>query len=613
MPSWVERIARSRVSSSPELDRVLALPRRPVLDLDSVRAKALITLMTERLRRPDRPPGALCNCAALGRKRCLKELLPTQAWTLFEAGIVGGVLGPQGVGSGKTLNNILVAMVVKECKKAALFVPPGLVKQLHNEYLAASEHFIVPSLVMPDGSGTLYPGRPNLYVVPYSKFSRPESTAYLEMLAPDLIIADEAHCLKNIKTSRRGGRVARYLADHPETRFCCWSGTLTSKSLNDFAHLSAWSLGMESPLPVDPEEWEKWAAVVDPSDWPAAPGALSVFGDDVRDGLRRRIFETRGVVSTRAGALPGCSIIMKEQSAKLPKPFHELIRNVQSTMTRPDGEEFLTALEVSACVDQLICGFYYRWRFPDNPDPKDVDAWFKARKAWGSEMREKLKRSQEAHLDSPKLLANAAERFATGYKCGPTCRGTVSCKLAAHLPVWESETWTRWRDIKDTIRHVTETVWVDDYLVNSAVAWGKEHRGIIWSGYTAFGHKVAEVGGFEYHGGGPGAEGRILAVKGDKTIVASIDSHGTGRDGLQYKYDEQLITCPMASGLLWEQLLGRLHRQGQESDEVLTWVYRHVPEWRGSLDQALIYAKWIEDLTDKQRLLSANVEWALAA
>lgn len=609
MPSWVERIARSRVSDSDELKRVLSLARRPVLELDSARAKALVTLMTERLRRPDRPPGAKCGCAALGRRRCLKELLPTQAWTLFEAGIVGGTLGPQGVGSGKTLNNILVAMVVKDCKKAALLVPPGLVQQLHNEYKAAGEHFLVPSLVMPDGTGVLHPGRPSLYVVPYSKFSRPESTVYLEMLGPDLIIADEAHCLKNIK-SARGGRVARYFAEHPETRFCCWSGTLTSRSLNDFAHLSAWALGMDSPLPVDPEEWEKWAAVVDPSDWPAAPGALSVFGEDVRDGLRRRIFETRGVVSTRAGALPGCSNTLKERKASLPKAFNELIRTVKSTMTRPDGEEFLTALEVSQCVEQLICGFYYRWRFPDNPDPKDVDAWFKARKAWGSEMREKLK-AQSPHLDSPKLLANAAERFVSGYKCGATCRGTTTCRLAAHLPVWESETWVRWRDIKDTIRHVTETVWVDDYLVQDAVAWGKEHRGIIWSAFTAFGHKVAEVGGFEFHGGGLGAEKRILGVSGKETIVASIDSHGTGRDGLQYKFDEQLITCPMSSGLLWEQLLGRLHRQGQESDEVTTWVYRHVPEWRGSIDTALKLSKFIEDFTDHQRLLAANVEWSL--
>jgi hypothetical protein len=610
MPSWVERIARSRVSDSDELKRVLSLPRRPVLDLDSARAKALVVLMTERLRRPDRPPGAPCGCAKLGRKRCINTLLPTQAWTLFELGMTEGLLGPQGVGSGKTLNNLLAPMVIKNCRKAALFVPPGLIQQLHNEYKAAGEHFKVPSLVMPDGTGTLHPGRPSLYVVPYSKFSRPESTVYLEMLEPDLIIADEAHCLKNVK-SARGGRVARYFAAHPETRFCCWSGTLTSKSLNDFAHLAAWSLGMESPLPVDPDEWEKWAAVVDPSDWPAPPGALSVFGEDVREGLRRRIFETRGVVSTRAGALPGCSIIMKERPAALPKAFNEIIRTVKSTMTRPDGEEFLTALEVSACVEQLICGFYYRWRFPDKPDPKDVDAWFAARKAWGSEMREKLK-SQSPHLDSPKLLANAAERFVSGYRCGDTCRGTVSCKLAAHLPVWESETWVRWRDVKDTIRHVTETVWVDDYMVQDAVAWGKKHRGIIWSSFSAFGHKVAEVGEFEYHGGGPGAEARILATKGDRTIVASVDSHGTGRDGLQHKFDKQLITCPMASGLLWEQLLGRLHRQGQEADEVETWVYRHVPEWRGSLDQALIYAKWIDSMTDYQRLLSANIEWAIA-
>lgn len=609
MPSWVERIARTRVAASDELNRVLALPRRPVLDLASARSQAMVELMTERLRRPDRPAEASCGCRALGRVRCLSRLLPTQAWTLFELGMVGGVLGPQGVGSGKTLNNILAPMVAKDCKVAALLVPPGLVQQLAGEHRAAAEHFVVPSLIMPDGTGQVIIGRPRLHVVPYSRFSRPESTKLLADLNPDLIIADEAHALKN-RESVRTGRFLRYMAEHLGTRFCCWSGTLTQRSLNDFAHLSAFALGEGSPLPIDPDEYEKWAMVVDPSDWPAPPGALAVFGENVREGLRNRIFETRGVVSTRAGALPGCSIIMRERRTKLPAPLKAMITATKATMTRPDGEEFLTAFEVAECVEQLTCGFYYRWRFPDKPAPEAVDAWYKARKAWGQEMREKLKNARD-HLDSPTLLAHAAERFEKRYTCGETCKGTLTCRLAKHLPAWQSETWARWRDLKDTIRHETETIWIDDYLARDAVKWGEENHGIIWYAFTAFGHKVAELGNFEFHGGGPGAESRILAVKPGKAIVASLASHGTGRDTLQYKFHRQLVTTPMASGALWEQLLGRLHRVGQEEDEVVTDVYRHTAEFRGTLDQALIYAKFIQDFTDLQRLLCANVEWSL--
>lgn len=583
--------------------RVLAVPRRPPLDLASRRAEAMVELMTRRLRRPDRPPGSACGCAALGRRRCVDRLLPPQAWALWEAPLAGGLLAPIVVGGGKTLLNVLVAMVMPRCQVAALLVPPKLVEQLLNEYAAIAEHFRVPSLIMPGArAGTLVAGAPRVHVIPYSKFSHEKSTVLLEDLQPDLIIADEIHNLKN-RAATRTSRVMRYLEARilagRETRLCGWSGTITSRSIDDFAHLLAHALGESSPLPIDPREVERWASAIDPSDWPAPMGALrrlAAAGETVVQAVGRRIVETRGVVSTRSASAVGASNVVRERRPPpIPQALAKMIAEVRGTWSRPDGEEYVRPVEVAQCARQLACGFYYRWRFPGDPPRAVIDRWFAARAAWHKELRKRLL-DPSPHLDSPKLLMKAAIRFYEGY--------------AGALPTWASATWPEWRDVCRSVKHVTETVWVDDYLVRDAADWGLKNRGIVWYEHVAFGEAVARESGLELHRGGPDAEKRIRAVKGDRSIVASMGSHGEGRDGLQYLFDEQLVANPPSSGAEWEQLLGRLHRVGQESDEVTTHVYRHTAEMADAIDSALNLAKYIEGIsTANQRLLAANVEF----
>lgn len=599
MASLVAQLFAKAPQGSPDLDRVLALPRRPPVETGSVTAEALVEMMTRRLRRPDRPPGAACGCRELGRSRCLERLLFSQAWTLYEAGICGGLLGPQGVGSGKTLCNILAPMVVRDCRMAVVLTQPGLVGQLVAEHRAAAEHFVVPSLVAPGGAGLVWLGRPTLHVVPYSQLQRPEATSLLRSLAPDLIIADEAHALKSRRAARTL-RVLRHFAASDGVRLCAWSGTLTSKSLDDFAHLAALALGEGSPLPVDPDEVMRWAAAVDPADWPAPAGALRALareGETVREAVRRRVLETRGVVATALPSLPGCNVVLRERKVRLPRELREMMAQVRLEQRRPDGEEFTTPMETEACCRQLACGFYYRWRFPGRPDPELVERWFEARKRWHREVRAKLERAVE-HMDSPLLLANAAQRHAEGYR--------------GELPTWESEHWAAWRDVRNLVAHETEAVWVDDFLAADAAEWALSRRGVVWYEHAAFGRRVGELSQLPVHGGGPNAEAEILAERGDRSIIASIAAHGTGRDGLQRLFAEQYVSCPPQGGQAWEQLLGRLHRPGQEADEVVTWVPRHAAEFRDAIDRAVRLAKYVEGMTSNaQRLLCADVEWEI--
>src|SRR4051812_14774012 len=77
---------RPAVEMTDELRRVLALARRPPVDVDSARAHALVELMTERLGRGPRA----CACASMGRP-CITRLNPVQAWALYEAPLIGGL------------------------------------------------------------------------------------------------------------------------------------------------------------------------------------------------------------------------------------------------------------------------------------------------------------------------------------------------------------------------------------------------------------------------------------------------------------------------------------------------------------------------------------------
>lgn len=580
------------VQSSPDLVRVAALRRRSPVDLASVRAEALVELMTSRLSLGP----VQCSC----KGRCLDRLKAVQAWALYEAPLAGGLVGFVGVGSGKTLMGILAPMVMPGCKVAVLLCPPGLVAQLFRDYKAAAQHFRVPSLLFGnDPRGTHVAGAPTLHVIPYSRLAVAKSTDKLNAIAPDLIIADEGQKLRHRDTATTS-RVLRYLTTHKATRVCVWSGTLIGKSIKDVAHLLDKALHDQSPLPLDRGVVDQWATAIDPGVIQCPPGALLGFaeaGESVHAALHRRVFETLGVVRTTAGAIDASLNIFERSAPTLPAVIKTTLKDLRATWQRPDGEELVDALQVAKSAREVSCGFFYRWIFPMGEPVPLIERWFTARKAWGQELREKLKHRRE-HLDSPLLCAQAAQRSLDGY--------------TGALPVWRSEAWAEWAAVKKQVKPESQAVWIDDFLINDAGAWAEKTRGVIWTEHTAFGAKLSAVAGLVYHGGGIGAEARILAETGQRCIIASIKSHGVGRDGLQRIFNEQLITTPPASGEAWEQLLGRLHRIGNMADEVNTHVYRHTPEMADAIDGALRQAKFSQEFTGSlQKLLAASFDWQL--
>ena len=638
--------SKPAIGSSPELSRILAIPRRDPLKLDitdadgnvlgtTPDAQAIVSLMNDRLGY-DNPN---CKCAELHPPRpCIKTLLPPQAWTLYEARLANGIAGAVGVGSGKTGLNILTPMVIPNVKVCVLLVPSTLQEQLLRDYDAWHQHFRLPNLILTDNR-TRFPkgqatGLPTVYVVAYSMFSRAGSTSTLDQLHPDLIIADEAHKLRYRDTATTG-RVIRYLKNNPDTRFCFWSGTITDKSIRDYAHLSYYALKDQSPVPIEPAIVDEWATAIDPGELQAPPGELLKFcksGETLYDGFHNRLADTRGFVKTSSASFGG-SISFSERVLKqdVPKAVNERLHDLRESWQRPDGEEFADALSVAKCALELACGFYYKWKYPAGhvksqgcecerlqaaavtPEDKKkkcpacsrlIQKWLDARKSWHRELREKLKGERKEHLDSPLLCQNAAIRYEDNY--------------SGDLPVWRSDSWVPWRDVKDLVDPVSEPVWIDTFLAEDAAQWGMEHKGLIWYDHNAFADKVREISkkldkngeGFTVHGGGKDAGKLILAEKGDRSIIVSVMAHSEGRDGLQYCFNKQLWVSPMKSAKEWEQGLGRLHRKGQKEDGIENWVYRHTKELRDSIEEAFRRSKYIQGtLHTYQRLLAADIEW----
>jgi hypothetical protein len=602
------------VLPSKDLKRILALPRRP--KPDNLTGEALIELITERYA-IDNPS---CQCAEISPGRpCIERLRLTQAWALYEIGLRQGLLGFVNVGDGKTLLGVLSPLAMRDCKTALLLVPAKLRDQLVSEYLLIREHFRVPALVVHGIDWVArIPDVPVLHVMSYESLSMAAATTFMDRLGPDTLIADECDSIRNA-TAVRTRRVTRYFADRPETRFCGWSGSVTDSSIRDYYHLAAMALKLGSPLPLDPEVVEDWAKAIDPAEFLAPPGALKALmepGETIHRAFHRRLVETPGVITSTKEEVTVSHVIEERPAPAIPAVVSEALKQLRDENIRPDGEELLDSLRYFECASQIACGFYYRWIFRNGETVPQIEEWLAARKAWRREIRDMLHRPRP-HFDSPHLVAKAAARAHANPNGGKKDFWHAKTDGSDEsLPHWRSQHYERWIKAKPLVNKGrnpdTEEVRLHPFIAEDAAKWASDNIGIVWYQERAFGFWVAEIGGFPLHTGGKDAGKIIDREIGDRSIVASINSHGRGRNGLQYKFHRQLVGHPPGTATAWEQLGGRLHRPGQKRG-VLTWYYAHTPELAKQIDKALLRASYVQaTIGAEQKLIAGILEFSPA-
>jgi hypothetical protein len=612
------------VDESDELRRVLELPRRPPVSLDSLTAQVILRRETAKYRREHTES---CRCSQIDpSSACITELLPIQAVAMREIAMAQGLVGSIVVGAGKSILNLLALLALDGCRIGLLLVPANLMRQICVQYELLSQHFRVPNIVVhrPEGdwASLLSDTAPLLHVMSHNGISSPRQSDYIERISPDAIIIDEVDAFSDL-TSARTIRLNRYFIEHGErTKFCGWTGSLTDQRIEEMAHPIVYALKERAPVPIDTHIVEDWGRCLNAVDVPAPPGALLALvgpqdeGDNetelVRAAFRRRLEETQGIVMTSSadvetvdgGALVGLEVTVRE-APEVPEIIRTALQMVRNGV-RPDtlvgnahDEVFADPMVQVRCAREVACGMFYRWIFPRG-EPKDViDRWFEGRKAWNSELRTKILQGAR-YLDSPNLCELAARRHHGDLPVDPT------------RPTWASKAWPVWSKVKDTVQPQTQACRLHPYLVEDAARWAATNRGIVWYSLVELSTWLAELTGLPVYGGGPNAEEKIEALLRSpcrSSAIVSINSHGRGRDGLQKRYDTQLILNVPSSSKRCQQLLARLHRRGQRSNVVRSYIYTHTEELQAAYLQALRRSDYVEAvLGQRQKLKMARDE-----
>lgn len=558
-----------------EVTRILELPRKTNLPEED-----LVVKWTGRLQRA---PGARPLRPAQAR------LLEQCEWAHTLDGPYG-VVGSVGVGKGKTLAFMLMPRVF-QAKRPLLLIPSDVKEQtLEAEWEWGAEYNVVPTT--DDVEEWRYANGDMRYIVTYGQLSRPDATALLRELQPDLIMADECQALANPRAARTM-RFLRYMGEsRGDTRFVPMSGTLTQAKLGDYVHLVNLALMDQSPMPLNQHDLERWSQVLDWGAEPDTAASLAVAplvdwsqgfertGDlqvDGRMALGERLQTAPGFVMTTSSS---CDADLSVRALYPPTPatVTEALDHLSRFYELPDGTEVVEQTHFSANANHLSLGFYYIWDWEyGEPD----EEWLEARRFWASEVRRYLARHAQEGRDSPFLV----EQYVAREKAPAVLYSALE----------------RWRVQRKKDPPPVRSVWFDQTLVAEAVNWAHQReRCVIWFRSRAVGEMLEHYGVPAMWEGVPDAEAT-------PRVALSLNVYHKGHE-LQ-AWDDQLLMEPPPNGAIWEQLLGRMHRQGQTSEHVKCDVFQHTWPLRNNFTKAREKSEYIQAMTyQPQKLLNADLE-----
>ncbi len=550
---------RKKLGIKTEMERILELPREELED----RAHFFAEEWSKRFRKhPNAPmlrPEQGLILETCHRSAQLEEPV--------------GLLANVGVGKGKTLAFALMPRVFGS-ERPILLIPPDMRRETEEQHWEWSQHYWFEP---PE-------------IVAYSTLSRPESTALLTQMQPDLIMSDECQALKH-SSAARTRRFMRYMKKNPQTRFAAMSGTLTTSSLKDFAHLSELALRDRSPLPLEEDILNIWCSILDSDgkpdahawrmlqrlyDWSQPPASYNVRG--ARQAFNDRFKSSPGVVCTTS---PSCDaeITVTAVRPDFEPVILDALHLLEDEYMLPNGIEIVDALHFSRVTNQIAMGFYYVWDWPDNEVDED---WVEARRGWWKACRDYLKVYAREGCDSPFLVEEYVREH------------NKPASLVDALSAWDEQ--------RHKAPPPVKAVWLDYTPLVWAIKWAAQRDGsIIWFKSRAVGEMLQAFGIPTFWEGAPDRNAT-------GTVALSINVFHKGKNMLSV-WDDQLILEPPSSAAIWEQLLGRTYRPGQESDHVKASVYYHVYPYEQAMRRALQRSRYIEDNTNQpQILLLANKE-----
>lgn len=522
----------------------------------------------------------------------------------------GGLFAPIQVGGGKTLISLRCVGIAAEqgVERIALFVPPQVYSQLVNhdinwcrQRVSLGTTFYLMGGKSPKRRLELAGGRRGCWIVPYSLLSTEDSFELLERIRPQLMIFDEAHALKN-RDAARTKRIRTYWRRY-RPRCVCLSGTMTSKSLNDYAHLLMMSLGDGAPVPLEANMVQEWAAVLDSEqaqtetwhkpktnagplrpliNWSNHHFKETKLEFDVRgfrQAFQNRLLTTPGVVSSPADAL-GTSLIIENIEADPMASsggarLRELQKQLDELWVSPSGDETDHAMHVWKCHNELTAGIYNALVWPD---AGQVAERHKISVDQATDLLERSKSFHIAQNDYHKVLRHW---FTTHpHKPGLDTPMLVGASMSKHgardVGNLLYSAWKRKEDLEFDNRLTRDSIpmRVCDYKIQQAVKWAAEQkRGIIWYWHQEAGEWLSELlPEALFFPAGKQSDRALTSPEagsqlGNRILICSLPAHGTGKN-LQYMQNQLFMQLAINETTM-EQGIGRTHRKGQKADEVV--------------------------------------------
>jgi len=572
----MEEFLRRTQKAPTEMDRVLGLP------LVADRGE------DERAAVREAFPGKTIN---------LRDVQCDAILSLLE---VGTLFGPIGVGHGKTLITLLAGKVLGS-ERNMILVPPEVANQLvkrdipmaMREFQLEMNYCSLYRMSKQERSNVDFSNY-DCIIFPYSLLSVVDTYDLLERICPDLVCADECHMLRN-SDSARTKRLMSYLAKSPEVPFVCLSGTITKRSIFDYRHLIKRCLGEGSPLPDSYATLSDWNSFLGVRQYeeesqrltkaevnsfrPMRDWYMNNYGGRVehsresyREVFSARLRTTPGVVQTSNQSVDASLRINNSWGLdwKVPNAVAEAILDAEASWTTPNGDELEDAMHLAALKAQLCSGFYYKLEWPEGT-PDWVLEQHEKHNTFKSAMRKWLKRGVRKGCDTPMLVYNALGR-----------RDSYVAPLQEEYDLWKEAI------LGEVPDRLQSAVWLDGWKIRMAESWLDENDGIVWYLWDVMGKALAQaIPGAQYCPAGCD----ITSFDAPK-VIASINAHHVGKN-LQHHYKQLVLEVPR-SGSVWEQLLGRTHRQGQLEDTVYVDVAAGVEFEFDRLGLAYLDSQYIE-------------------
>ena len=600
--SWQEALARLRQkeadqpSSQNEMDRILGLPQVDYFSFGDY---------TPKIRLPGTAKGFTTS-----RGEYIEKLNANQSAFLHAVEHCGGAIGAIAVGGGKAAAALLSGVAAKaDC--TIVLCPPSTQKQLYRTVAEWRPYFQMPR---------------GLRIFSYDKISRDPGILQRAIGSAQRVVlaCDEVHALANPDAARTR-RVQRFLDANPQVMFVGLSGTITSKSVNQMAHLFEWALRDKSPLPRQGSDYlNAWANCCDvggrpgPVDWSlteklvawhhrAPLGAFPDHKKAAREALAARIRSAPGVVATTGGAIDTPLLLEEvdgpEVTTTVQQMLADLLDRQEILYVDDEGKQRREILTDDVAIwragHSLSLGFFYIWDWPKTPQGAPIvdHDWLDARADWNAAIRSELKHHAAENYDSPGTITDVIAMEAGAGQTG---------EMHETYRRWHPHSLKRWQNQPTP---PTKAIWVDESILEFVVEQAKEldTPTIFWYHSKAVAAKLIQL---KFPGqvvlAGEPVPKKSKSKKAPH-LALSIGSHGTGLN-LQDRHSNFVIEPP-SNGKLWEQLIARTHRPGQQNEQVVVYVMRHTEPFKKALVKALEDAKYMEVMNGEQKLLYATLNF----